>query len=125
MDIDVAQILGIGGPTGLAGFVLALLIKAYFESKKDRREQQQADVQEETGVISNTKSVLDLVGAETARMAAKIIALERERDDAEAKARLAEGEKLEAQRNERFIRMDLEKVTAELNLLRGNGPGAA
>lgn len=117
MEIDLPQLLGVGGTTGLIAFLAGLLVKTFFEAKKDKRLQQEADNQETVGVISNTKTVLGIVEEQTERMAIRIKALEESEASWIAKARALEGELAVITRTAAFLQQDLDR-------LRSSGTGA-
>lgn len=75
MNIDPTALLAIGGPSGVVGAIVVVLIRAYFDARKDSREQQASDVQNDSGIVDNAKKVLELVRNETDRMELRIIEL--------------------------------------------------
>lgn len=131
MAIDLGAVLAIGGPTGVITAILVILIRAAFDARKDRREQQASDVTTESGIVDNAKKVLDLVRGETDRMDKRIIQLMK--DNEECGSRNKELEKLLNEQDDRiarqhreieFLGQDLKRARAEIDELRNNGTGS-
>ena len=117
MGIEISQVLLIGGPTSVVTAIFVIL--AYLAARKDRREQQAADVSTDSAIIDNAKKVLDIVRAEAERM------------DKENKAQdiviAAQGKALNENadtiarqnRTVEWLTEDLQKANAEIARLRG------
>lgn len=125
MGIEIGQVLLIGGPTSVVTAIFVILVNAYLSARKDRREQQAADVATDSGIIDNAKKVLDIVRAEAERM------------DNENKAQdiviAAQGKALNenadtiARQNRAndWLTEDLEKARKEIAQLRGETYGGS
>lgn len=125
MALEIGSAVAVGGSTSIIGAILGLLIKSYFDARKDKRDQQAADVQTDSGIVDNAKKVIDLVRTETDRMEARIVGLIARAETAEAKVR-----ELDAHINKQddtiarqarsieWLREDLEKARAEITELR-------
>lgn len=119
MGIEISQVLLIGGPTSVVTAIFVILVNAYLAARKDRREQQAADVSTDSAIIDNAKKVLDIVRAEAERM------------DKENKAQdiviAAQGKALNENadtiarqnRTVEWLTEDLQKANAEIARLRG------
>lgn len=125
MGIEIGQILAIGGPTGVITAIIVILIRAAFDARKDRREQQAADVQTDSGIVDNAKKVLELVRNETDRMELRIIDLEKGKKAEEDRNRELEGlinrqeDQIARQARElEWLREDLLKARAEIQELK-------
>lgn len=127
MNLDPTALLTIGGPTGVISAIIALLVKTYFDAKKDNREGRAADIQTDSGIVDNAKKVLELVRNETDRMEYKLIELA----DENKKLREANGaheRKLNEQddviarqaRQMEFMREDLVKALAQIEELKAD-----
>ena len=92
MTIDLAQVVAIGGPTSAITAVFVVLVNAWLSARKDKREQQVADVQMDSGIVDNAKKVVDLIRGETDRMETRIDALVKRCETAEEKNRDLEDE---------------------------------
>ena len=92
MTIDLAQVVAIGGPTSAITAVFVVLVNAWLSARKDKREQQVADVQTDSGIVDNAKKVVDLIRGETDRMETRIDALVKRCETAEEKNRDLEDE---------------------------------
>lgn len=92
MTIDLAQVVAIGGPTSAITVVFVVLVNAWLSARKDKREQQVADVQTDSGIVDNAKKVVDLIRGETDRMETRIDALVKRCETAEEKNRDLEDE---------------------------------
>ena len=92
MTIDLAQVVAIGGPTSAITVVFVVLVNAWLSARKDKREQQVADVQMDSGIVDNAKKVVDLIRGETDRMETRIDALVKRCETAEEKNRDLEDE---------------------------------
>lgn len=130
MNLDPTALLAIGGPTGAIGAIIAVLIRAYFDGRKDRREDRASDVQTESGIVDNAKKVLELVRNETDRMERRIIELvESERalrganSDQERKLNAHEDTIARQARDMEWLREDLDKARAEIEELRSDRHG--
>lgn len=130
MNIDLAALLTVGGPTSVVGAVIAILLKSYLEARKDSREQQAADVQTDSGIVDNAKKVLELVRNETDRMEFKLLQMAEDNKDLSNKNR-----ELEHQINQQddiiarqgrqldFLSDDLAKAREEIRQLRAGQRG--
>ena len=119
MGIEISQVLLIGGPTSVVTAIFVILVNAYLAARKDRREQQAADVSTDSAIIDNAKKVLDIVRAQAERM------------DKENKAQdiviAAQGKALNENadtiarqnRTVEWLTEDLQKANAEIARLRG------
>lgn len=128
VGIDLQQILAIGGPTGIASFLIALLVKSYFDAKKDKREQQAANVSTDSGIVDNAKKVLDLVRSETDRMKLTIDGLAEENKVLTERLRKQDlhineqDDRIARQDRElEFLREDLSKAQSQITELRNRG----
>lgn len=83
MNIEIGQVLAIGGPTSVVTAIFVILVNAYLSGRKDKREQQAADVATDSGIVDNAKKVLDIVRTEADRMAKRNIDLEVKNRDLE------------------------------------------
>lgn len=90
VPLDVAGLVGVGGSTSIIGGIIAILIKSYFDARKDQREQQASDVQTDSGIVDNAQKVVNLVRGESDRMAAQIDKLIARAEQAEAHSRSLE-----------------------------------
>ncbi len=125
MGIELGQVLLIGGPTSVVTAIFVILVNAYLAARKDRREQQAADVSTDSAIIDNAKKVLDIVRSEAERM------------DKENKAQdviiAAQGKALNenadtiARQNRvnEWLTEDLQKANTELARLRGEASDGA
>lgn len=132
MGIEIGQILAIGGPTSVITAIFVVLINAYLSARKDKREQQAADVATDSGIVDNAKKVLELVRNETDRMELRIIDLEKDKKAAEDKNKELEqhinkqDDLLARQtRQLEWLEEDLKKARLEIQELRNrNGSGS-
>jgi hypothetical protein len=125
VGIELGQVLLIGGPTSVVTAIFVILVNAYLAARKDRREQQAADVSTDSAIIDNAKKVLDIVRSEAERM------------DKENKAQdviiAAQGKALNenadtiARQNRvnEWLTEDLQKANTELARLRGEASDGA
>lgn len=128
--VDIASILAIGGPTGIIGAVITLLVKSYFDARKDKREHMAAEIQSESGIVDNAKKVIELVRSETERMETRILKLTERAETAEEKNRQLETlinkheDTIARQARElEWLREDLAKARAAIDDLRSRyGP---
>jgi chromosome segregation ATPase len=125
MGSDIASVLAIGGPSSVVTAVLVILIKAYLDARKDKREDRAAKVQNESGVVDNAKKVMELVQGETDRMEVRIVGLGRRAEQAEERSRELEAkindqeDKIaRLERQNEFLREDLAKAHKEIQELR-------
>jgi response regulator RpfG family c-di-GMP phosphodiesterase len=130
VNLDPTALLTIGGPTGVISAIIALLIKTYFDAKKDNRDGRAADVQTDSGIVDNAKKVLELVRNETDRMEYKLIELAEENKSLreangvhERKINEQEDTIARQARRIEFISEDLARALAEIEELKADRNG--
>lgn len=122
---SLGSVLAIGGPSGAVGAIIYVLIRSYFDSRKDKREQQASDVTTDSGIVDNARKVIDLVRSETDRMEARIVSLTERAEKAEAKNRELEAHinrqddmVARQQRSIEWVTEDLRKALEEIEQLK-------
>lgn len=125
MEGSISSILAVGGPFSVVTAILVILVKAFFDSRKDKREDKAAEVQNESGVVDNARKVVELIQGETDRMEKRIEAYELRARSAELRAQNLEmkvndqEDQLARQARElEFVREDLAKAHKEIQQLR-------
>lgn len=126
MGGDIAQILAIGGPSSIVGVVIYVLLKAISDWRKERREDDTHQNTTETGIIDNTKRVMDLVRGETDRLEAKNLQLEQDLEVVRRKAQACEDEAAKQRRRADGLTEEVHRLESRMAELEGRiGDGAA
>lgn len=125
MGIDVAQVLAIGGPSGVIGAIIVVAVNAYLSIRKDRREGKKDNIDNQGGMVNNAKQVLDLVTSASDRMEKRMVILEEsnrklnlqinDRDDTIARQKRAVD----------FLTEDLARAQSRIQYLEREDGGAA
>lgn len=122
--VDVGQVLAIGGPTSVVGAIITLLVKAYFDSRRESREDKTSAVTNDGGIVDNARKVLELVTSATEGMNQRIIALEAENVKLKETIRIRDvhinqqDDKIARQAREiEWVREDLNKASKEIQEL--------
>lgn len=76
--MPITEVLQIGGPWGVALAIVGFMVNAYFNKRKDDREETRLDRESESGIVETTKQALQLARDE---MAAKQATLVEERKE--------------------------------------------
>lgn len=119
MGADIAQILAIGGPSSIVGVVVYVLYKALADWRKDRREDDTHQNTTETGIIDNTKRVMDLVRGETERLEAKNLQLEQNLEIVRRKAQECEDEAARQKRRADGLEEEVHRLERRMLELEG------
>lgn len=121
MNVELGQILAIGGPTSVVTAIFVILVNAFLASRKDKREQQASDVATDSGIVDNAKKVLDIVRTEADRMAKRNEALEKRDRDREQLINDQEDRIARDARTITFLTEDIARLRGET---RGSSPQA-
>jgi hypothetical protein len=82
--IDLAQILGIGGPSSIATALVFWLGKLWLESRREKREDTKTERESESGIVETTSALTKLVRDQMLEMAAQIKSLQTDNNDLRA-----------------------------------------
>lgn len=119
MGLDIAQILTIGGPGSIVGVILYVSIKALMDLRKERREDQVTGITTETGIIDNTRRVMELVRSETDRLEKKNVQLERDIEAVRSQAQACEDEAARQKRRADGLAEDVQRLEKRIIELEG------
>ncbi|MGE3487456.1 MAG: hypothetical protein AB7L09_22270 [Nitrospira sp.] len=92
MSLDLGQVVAIGGPTSAITAVFVVLVNAYLSARKDRREQQAAEVQTGSGLLDNAQKLAAIAHGESDRLLARVDVLVARLESTEEKNRQLEHE---------------------------------
>lgn len=127
--IDIASILGVGGPVAGIFAILGYLLNAYLAKRKDDREDKRLKTESESGIVETTGKALEIVRSQMDRMELDQLAL---RDDNKTLANTCKTqdqeirdqkliiEKLEHRIN--WLEIDNRELRDEIAVLRGDRP---
>ena len=119
MGADIAQILTIGGPSGIIAVVLYVIARAIVDNRREAREDRVAGITTETGIIDNTKRVMELVRGETDRLEKKNLQLEVEIAEIRKKAQDCEDEAAHQRRRADGLEEEFHRLERRLQDLEG------
>jgi len=78
--IDLAQILGIGGPSSIATALLFWLGKMWLDNKREKRADVTTERESESGIVETTSALTKLVREQMLAMSTEMGALKAEND---------------------------------------------
>lgn len=78
--IDLAKILGIGGPSSIATALLFWLGKMWLDSRRNKREDVKTERESESGIVETTSALTKLVREQMLEMASDIKSLKSDND---------------------------------------------
>jgi hypothetical protein len=116
---DLAQILSIGGPTSIVTVLLTFVSKAWLDNRRERREDDKQAVATESGIIDNTKRVMELVRAETDRLERKNLELESKLAEEQEQVRQCADEASRQRRRADRLEEELGILRQRVTLLEG------
>lgn len=79
------QVLGLGAPFAITMVLLGFATKAYFDKRKDSREDTRTERESESGIVETTRAAIAIVRGEMVSLAADLKLLREEKDRLKAK----------------------------------------
>lgn len=89
---DLAKILGIGAPSGIAVSLLVYLTKLWLESREGKRKDKCTERESESGIVETTSALTKLVREQMLEMASEIKALKLQNEELQRQAAATKAE---------------------------------